>query len=411
MVFHRLFSLPPAGHPIPLLAIALSVSGWLKGNGDSSFSESILGYVGAREGLFLSSGRAALWLALQAAADLKPERKEVILPAYTCPAVASAVLKAGLQPVLCDINLFDYGFSRERLSEKINPKTLAVIVVHLFGYPAEMGRVGDLCRDAGAVLIEDAAQAFGNSFPDFPALKTGLRGDAGVYSFGRGKPINALHGGLLVCRSEAIQDQALRIFRGLKKGRENDLSYAAKLGMYLIFSNPRLYWVPQRIPFLHLGETIFEPEFSPGRGNPLARNLIKNLIPTFEKEIKSREKNSQWFSRNFMGPSLTANTRSETLALLRYPVLLENPQARDAILKRLQEEGTGVSSFYPAPLNELPGLKDILRDGGPYPNAEKLARGLITLPVHSGLTPSLGEKIIAAIGKRAGSSCGIPFSG
>jgi len=411
MAFHRLFSLPPAGHPIPLLAIALSVSGWFKEEGDSSFFESILGHVGAREGLFLSSGRAALWLALQAAAELKPERKEVVLPAYTCPAVASAVLKAGLRPVLCDINLSDYGFSPERLGEKINPKTLAVIVVHLFGYPAEMSRVGKLCRDSGAFVIEDAAQAFGNSFSDSPAGKMGLRGDAGIYSFGRGKPINALHGGLLVCQSEAIRHQTLRVFRRLRKGRENDFSYAAKLGMYLIFSNPRLYWIPQRIPALHLGETIFEPEIFPGRGNLLARNLIKNLIPTFEKEIKTREKNSRWFSRNFMGSSLTTNIPSETFAFLRYPVLLEDRQARNAILKRLQEEGTGVSSFYPAPLNELPGLKEILRDGGPYPNAEKLARGLITLPVHSGLTPSLREKIIAAIGKGVGSSCGNPFSG
>ncbi len=411
MIFHRFFSLPPAGHPIPLLAIVLSVSALLKEKGDSSSLESVLRYVGARKGLFLSSGRAALWVALQAAAELKPEKNEVVLPAYTCPAVASAILKAGLQPVLCDINLSDYGFSRERLSEKINRKTLAVIVVHLFGYPAEVQRVGELCRDTGAFLIEDAAQAFGNSFFDLPALKLGLGGDAGIYSFGRGKPINALHGGLLVCQSETIRDQALRVFRRLRNGRENRFSYAAKLGMYLIFSNPHLYWVPQGIPALHLGETIFEPEILPARGNPLARNIIKNLIPTLEKEIKIRGENSRWFSRNFMGSSLMTNPSRQTFAFLRYPVLLEDPQARDAILERLQEEGMGGSSFYPAPLHKLPGLKDILRDEGPYPNAEKLARGLITLPVHSGLTRSLGEKILVTIGKRAGSSCGIPFLG
>ena len=130
-----LHSIPPAWHKIPLKSFPRAFKGRGKYSSDSLL-DPLRDFLGTRNIYYLTSGRAALWLLLMALSRISPGRLEVVLPAYTFPAGASAILKAGLKPILCDNNLSDFGFAGEELRKKINKNTLAVIVVHLFGYPA-----------------------------------------------------------------------------------------------------------------------------------------------------------------------------------------------------------------------------------------------------------------------------------
>jgi len=390
MTLPLFYSLPPAGQKIPFIKIWRSRDGFYK-RSKEELLDPIRNYLGTKYLLYLNSGRASLWLLLKALSRIHPEKKEVVIPAYTCPAIVSAVLKAGLVPILCDNNLEDFGFSIPDLEAKINDSTLAIIVVHLFGYPANLYEVKKKGEKHGIFIIEDSAQSFGNTFLNQEGKKLSTEGDAGFYSFGRGKPITLLHGGLLVTRSKKIYEEALNLYNSLsiENGLTN-LNYKLNLSLYSIFSNPYLYWIPQRIPFLHLGETIFEPDFEISKGMDLSVALISKLLKQLELGKEIRRENSRWYSENLEKNQFS---RVKDFPYLRFPYFVENRRTRDHLLEKLTSEGTGAALFYPCPLNELLGLKEIFNDSQTYPNAKKIADTLITLPVHSGVTPQIRQKI------------------
>lgn len=356
--------------------------------------EAIRQYLKTEYVFYLSSGRAALWLYLKSASLLKPERKEVIVPAYTCPSVVSAVLKAGLTPVLCDNNLDDFGFMCEEFEKKLNKKTLAAIVVHLYGVPVKVDKIQALCRENDTWLVEDAAQAFGNAFPGNPRVKLGLTGDAGFFSFGRGKPISILHGGLLTLKSGDIHEKARELYGGMNGGPSRQiLIYGLSLGLYSLFSNPHLYWLPQMIPSLNLGGTVFEPEFETASGNNPAIALVCGMLESIEEEKRVREDNSRWYSDNLGEYRSDAARLVPGYPYLRYPLLIRDVDLRNRILENLVATGTGATGSYPTPLNELPKLKEVLADNREYKNAKHISASIVTLPVHSGVSVTDREKI------------------
>lgn len=355
-------------------------------------------YLGVSKALFLSSGRCSLWLILKALARRAPGKLDVIVPAYTCPAVVSAILKAGLRPVLCDINLQDFGYSLDALAHKIGAHTLAVVVVHLFGYPAATKTILEWGAQQGFGVIEDGAQGFGNRGLDPPGKRLGLSGHVGFFSFGRGKPLSALHGGLLVTDSEALYSEAKRLHAKLESPAvPANVEYFSKAAAYNIFLNPRLYWIPQRIPFLHLGETLFEEHFARSRGSSLALGAVQAMLGSVEESMKIRSEASRWYAQALAHVPGLKLPSLPSFPYLRFPLRAASRASRDLLLGELSSKGTGAALFYPCPLNELEGLRQLLNDPNEYPNAKQLAETLITLPVHEGVTPSVRKTIVAAI--------------
>jgi dTDP-4-amino-4,6-dideoxygalactose transaminase len=387
------YSLPPAGPKISVNEVIRCIHAIQSKNG-AGLLDSIKIYLGCEHLFYLSSGRAALWLALKAFSMSKPDRNEVLIPAYSCPSVVSAVLKSGLIPKLCDINLNDFGFCYDELIKKLSDKTLAVIVVHLYGAPAEVRKIKDLCNDNKSYLVEDAAQAFGNCFPETPDIKLGLAGDAGFFSFGRGKPLNIMHGGLLAIQSPDAYRDANIIYNNLSGcARHQIVNYCASLGMYSLFSNPYLYWLPQMVPFLNLGGTVFEPEFVTSKGLDLAAALAGIMIESIEKEKNVRRDNSKWYAQNLGGIYTDERQITGDYPYLRYPLLIQDANKRKRVLGMLSSKGTGATGSYPTPLNELPGLDKRLMDKSKYKNAKRMSESIITLPVHSRVTAADRDKI------------------
>jgi perosamine synthetase len=393
-LFH---SIPPAGNKIPTSAILRSFK-QRQNNGHRGDSISLSKYLGGTHILHLSSGRAALWLILKALSSLHPNRHKVIVPAYTCPAVVSAVLKAGLRPVLCDISFDDFGYSVDDLVGVVDHSVLAVIGVHLFGFPTSVDAVTRLCREHDAFVIEDAAQAFGNDLPS-SGSKLGLIGDVGFYSFGRGKPLSVLHGGLAATASERIYERCLQIYNTLDSSQNvgMDLVYCASLFGYRLFSNPHLYRLVQSIPFMHLGETIFEPDFPVSKGSDIASGIVQALLEGLENNKKNRMAKTKWYNKNLPDTTTLMRTSSVGYPFLRYPLMMKDKIHRDALLEGLASIGISGALFYPCPLNELPGLKDVLQDNNVYRNAKSLSERLVTLPVHENVSENDMVRILRAV--------------
>ena len=146
-----------------------------------------------------SSGRTALYFLLRGLKAANPSRRQVVMPAYTCPAVARVVIDLALQPVFVDISMETMDFAPGRLAPSVSKETLAVILVHPFGIALPAAAAIATAHEAGAVVIEDAAQALGAKWD---GELVGTRGDYGLFSLGPGKPISTAGGGIVITKHD-----------------------------------------------------------------------------------------------------------------------------------------------------------------------------------------------------------------
>jgi dTDP-4-amino-4,6-dideoxygalactose transaminase len=186
-------------------------SGWLTmGPRTKAFEEALAHYVGTPHVATVSSGTAALHLACLAA-GLGPG-DEVIVPAFTFVASASAPRYVGAEPVLCDVRSpHDFNLDVEDVARRITPRTRAVIAVHFCGYPADVLTLRKLCDEHGLILIEDCAQAIGARV-DESGRQVGTVGELGCFSFFSKKQLCVGEGGMVSTADEAL-DARVRLFR------------------------------------------------------------------------------------------------------------------------------------------------------------------------------------------------------
>ncbi len=186
-------------------------SGWLTmGPRTKAFEQALAHYVGTPNAATVSSGTAALHLACLAG-GIGPG-DEVIVPAFTFVASASAPRYVGAEPVLCDVHSArDFNIDPEDVARRITARTRAVIAVHFCGYPAEILALRELCDEHGLVLIEDCAQAIGARIDD-AGRQVGTVGELGCFSFFSKKQLCVGEGGMVTTANGDL-DARVRLFR------------------------------------------------------------------------------------------------------------------------------------------------------------------------------------------------------
>jgi dTDP-4-amino-4,6-dideoxygalactose transaminase len=402
-------TIPPAAAPIGWGDLWHGLAGIFAGGRSIKRLEGeIKDYFGVRHVFLVSSGKAALAVILLGLKDLSP-RREVIIPAYTCYSVPSAVLKAGLEPALCDIDAATFDFEIEGLKRTVNDDTLCVVPCHLFGVPADVDRVKDVCRIRGVYVVEDAAQAMGGMRQ---GRKLGTIGDVGFFSLGRGKNITCGSGGIIVTNSDEIAGAIHRHYNGLRTpGIGETLGAWMQLAMMALFIRPALYWFPAGLPFLKLGETFFHRDFPIQRLSGMKAALLRNWRRNLEASNQIRSESAAW-----MQSHLPVGLRSDPgVPYLRLPILCESQRVRDRLLMTSRSLELGLSLMYPGSINEIDEIRD--RFGGKsFPSAKGMAERLLTVPTHSLVSRGDQEKIrqlfertrseAAALGPEARSTAG-----
>lgn len=174
-------------------------SGWVSSIGGyiDLFEESLASYFKTKYAITTSSGTTALHLALVAAGIGSGD--EVILPSLTFVATANALLYTGAKPVFVDSELYSWNIDPEMIKEKINQRTKAIIVVHLYGHPANMKPILAIARKYNLLVIEDAAEAHGALYLN---KKVGSIGDIGCFSFFGNKIITTGEGGAIISNNK-----------------------------------------------------------------------------------------------------------------------------------------------------------------------------------------------------------------
>ncbi|MHB8481172.1 MAG: DegT/DnrJ/EryC1/StrS family aminotransferase [Nitrospiria bacterium] len=351
-------------------------------------------YFGVQHLFLVSSGKGALFLILKALTSLSP-RKKVVIPAYTCFSVPSAIIKAGLEVVLCDIHPETLDFDFDLLKGKIDDETLCVVPGHLFGIPSDINRVKALCGANGVFLIEDAAQAMGG---EYQGKKLGTLGDVGFFSLGRGKNITAGSGGMIVTNSKQIARALQTEYSGLRK--ETFLKKLKNLleviALYFLI-NPRMYGFPAALPFLGLGETHFLKDFPVSRFDGFRAGILFHWKNRLEESNRIREA----AAGDLMSQFARAHTRipsspREKTIYLRLPLIMESKEAKDQLCRLSRKKGLGISRMYPTGVHEIKELQSHL-ESTHFPVASQVAEQLVTLPVHAWVRPEDQEHILKTI--------------
>jgi perosamine synthetase len=171
------------------------------------FEERFAAYHGADLlAIGVNSGTSALHLALEAAGVGPGD--EVIVPALCFVAAAVAVVQLGAVPVICDVEPDSLMLDPTVAETLVSPRTVAIMPVHFWGYPADLPSLRSLCDERGLMLVEDAAQAPGATVG---GQKTGTYGDFATFSFANRKHITCGEGGMVLTRS----DECLELMRAL----------------------------------------------------------------------------------------------------------------------------------------------------------------------------------------------------
>ena len=184
-------------------------SGWISSKGPfiSKFEDEFARFIGTRYALSCSNGTAALHLAVRALGI--GEGDEVIVPNLTFASPANVVLYEKGKPVLVEIDKTYWCIDPDKVRESITKKTKAIIVVHLYGHPADMEPIMNIAGENGLKVIEDCAEAHGATYR---SKKVGSIGDIGCFSFYGNKIITTGEGGMITSNSYELAER-IRILR------------------------------------------------------------------------------------------------------------------------------------------------------------------------------------------------------
>jgi perosamine synthetase len=249
----------------------------------------------------------------------------------------------------------------------------------------DLPRIRRAAQAKGAFVLDDAAQALGATRNGQFA---GTGGDVGLYSLGRGKAVTTIEGGLIVTNSEEIA-------RLVEQEAENlhtppwvhGVGLLSKMLIYSALLKPRLYWIPNSVPFLRLGATEFNPAFQTEELHGLCRALLPSLLSELSEMNFVRRSNATAIMEALAGNSnfqFPAQAPDSHPTFVRLPVIARNRETAKLAVSRLRKAGIGAGPSYPTAVCEISGIGSHMSVKHFHrTEAELLSERLLTLPVHS----------------------------
>jgi perosamine synthetase len=313
-----------------------------------SFEAEFSKIVGDRECVAVNSGTSALHVSL-IALGIGPG-DEVIVPSFTFAATANVVSLVGATPIFVDIDPKTYCLQPELIKNAITTKTRAIIVVHLYGLPADMKSVCQIAKDYSLLVIEDAAQAH---MASIDGKMVGTFGDAAAFSFYPTKNMTSGEGGMVVL-SESDKARTCRLLRnqGMEKRYQNE------------------------VPGFNLRMTDIHAA--------IGRVQLRKLPEMTEKRIK----NAEYLSKNLNCESTPIVPSGYKHVYHQYTVRIK--RSRNEFSRLLTLQGIGNDVYYPTQVHKLPSFDMFLE----LPETEKATLEVLSIPVHPNLTKRNLDRIV-----------------
>ncbi len=326
-------------------------SAFIQGKYVAQFEQEFASYLGVQYCAGVSSGTAALRLALEAVGV--GEGDEVITVSHTFFATVEAILQLKAIPKLIDIDPVSYTMDVTSLESAYTHRTKAIIPVHLYGRPAEMEAIQKFAKAKKLWVIEDAAQAHGATYH---GKKCGSIGDVGCFSFYPGKNLGAYgDGGAVVTSHPEIHQKLLRL---RDHGRE------AKFEHLEVGYGDRL------------------------DGIQAAILLVK--LPFLDEWNAKRAEHVREYCERLQLPLQAKSGSCHHLFVIR--VL-----NRDKLLAELKENGIEAGIHYPIPAHEQPVFKKIITPNLRLPETIRAASEILSLPLYPELTSQQIQRVVSVI--------------
>lgn len=360
----------------------------------------VMPWEGIYDAEYFASGTDALAMAVELSVLRKPsiEQPEVIIPGYGCPDLVAAVVCAGAKPVLIDLVEDSPFLDDTLLLAGITDFTVAVVAVGFLGIPERLESLSAICSNYDLYLIEDSAQCFP------PTSCSKALADLVVLSFGRGKPINLMGGGVLLCMGRFSVDARRTIEQYPKESGRYERIWGFKRAVFNFLLGRFYFALMEKIPFLGIGVTKFTPHIQIKR-----REIPECLIGGGVKEYWCRPLVHKWYDHHslclerlgwkiILASSDNVAQVKDSTPRLRYAVLAPSRVIRDACVIKLNSAGISANDFYGKALCAVSGVAPLIDDAN-LPSAESFASRLLTLPCHEDVTPE-DVKCVVEILKR-----------
>ncbi len=337
-------------------------SGWItSGPKVKAFEAALSRLCDGRPVRALNSGTAALEIGLRLAGVGPGD--EVITTPLSWVATSNCVLQTGARPVFVDIDPATRNIDLERIEAAITSRTRALLPVYLAGLPVDLDRLYTIATKHGLRVVEDAAQAFGSSWR---GTRIGARGDLVAFSFHANKNLTTAEGGAIVLPDdrEVALAEKLRL-QGVTRFGEDGMDVDVAGGKF------NLTDVAARIG---LGQLERIDAFTERR-RQLARRYFECFPRTLGCELPVADfENSNWHM---------------------FQVLLPADAPRGAFMARMREQGIGTGLHYPA-IHLFSLYRSLGWREGQFPHAERVGRGIVTLPLFPTMRDADVERVCRA---------------
>jgi dTDP-4-amino-4,6-dideoxygalactose transaminase len=339
------------------IAKVLQSSQFILGEEVQKFEEEFSSYVGGKYGVAVNSGTSALHLALLSA-GIGPGDEVITVPS-TFVATAAAIVYAGARPVFVDVDPQTLTLDPSLLESAINPKTKAILPVHLYGHPADMKPILEIATKHDLIVIEDTAQAHG---AEYQGKRVGSLGTYGCFSFYPSKNLGAYGEAGMVVTNDSDAATRLRMLR--------DWGQSKKYHHNILGFNYRM----------------------DGIQGAVLRVKLKHL----EDWTKARRNNAALYQELLSGSDLILPVEIAGNRHVYYVYALRSI-ARDALQKHLLDQGIQTGIHYPHPVHLEEAFQDLGYSVGDFPVAEQAANQLLSLPMYPELQPAQIEAVAEAI--------------
>lgn len=339
--------------------MAVLESGQLaQGNVVADFENAFAEYCGVKHAIATSNGTTALHVAILAH-EIGPGDEVITVP-FTFIASANSIVYAGAKPVFVDIDPVSFNIDFDKIEAAITKRTKAIMPVHLFGNPAEMGRIMEIAEKHGLAVIEDAAQAHGTEENGKRAGSWGT----GCFSFYPTKNITTGEGGMVTTNDDCVADRA----RLLRSHGMRVRYYHESIGYNFRMTN------------IHAAIGMAQ-------------------LPKLEGFNQKRIANAAYLNENLpkdkvQVPQVRPGTRH---VFHQYTVRVLPPLDRDNVREQLTAAGVGTEVYYPVPAHKQQIYLEMGYEGQSFPESEKAAKQVLSLPIHPSVTQGDLETIVEAV--------------
>jgi len=353
------------------VARVLDTSQFILGPEVAAFEREFAAYCHTAHGIGVNSGTSALHLALLAA-GIGPGDEVITVP-YTFFATVAAIQYAGATPVFVDLDPRTFNIDTSRIESSITPKTRAILLVHLYGQPADMDPILDIARRHNLIVIEDAAQAWG---AEWGGVKAGGLGDTAAFSFYPTKNLSAFGDGGAVSTDD--EELAAHV-RRLRNHGSRQRYYHEEIGW-----NSRLDAIQAAVLRIKLN---YIDEWNEKRRAVAARyDALFGSTGLIEAGATTVSAQS---------PVALLQTRPEAFHIYHQYVI--RAHRRDDLRSFLSERGIGSEIYYPVPLHLQQSFGYLGYNAGDFPESERVALEALALPIFPELREDEQERVVGAI--------------